>query len=189
MITSFVETIRSYLRAAVGGVQVVSRDETELIRELVESFGETAVVHIWSLASGSYNASARSARPKPPAKGDTIDDLLNDMRQLCGEGSRPRVVLILGADDVGAEDPMLRRALIEQKFGGGVYPINPKGGELLGHRFLKSLDEAGGPIDVALIVRPAPEVLPAVTGRGPGVAGHARLRVLHGRPSGVSAME
>ncbi len=75
----------------------------------------------------------------------------------------PRGVAVVGAAQApGKYGTILLQTLIEQKFGGGVYPINPKGGELLGHRFLKSLDEAGGPIDVALIVRPAPEVLPAV---------------------------
>jgi len=75
----------------------------------------------------------------------------------------PRGVAVVGASQApGKYGTILLQTLIEQKFGGGVYPINPKGGELLGHRFLKSLDEAGGPIDVALIVRPAPEVLPAV---------------------------
>ncbi len=75
----------------------------------------------------------------------------------------PRGVAVVGASQSpGKYGTILLQTLIEQKFGGGIYPVNPRGGGLSGHPFLPSLEEAGGPIDVALIVRPAPEVLPAV---------------------------
>jgi acetyltransferase len=43
-----------------------------------------------------------------------------------------------------------------------IHPVNPKGGSLLGRRFLASLDEIDGPVDVALLVRPAAECVGAV---------------------------
>lgn len=116
--TDFAKTIRTYLQAGVGGVQVITRDETELIRELVETLKKQDVF-VWSLASGAYNAST-GVRPKPPSKEDEggINALLKEMRDLCAKtpaGGKQRLVLLLGADDVGDQDPMLRRALIEQK--------------------------------------------------------------------------
>jgi acetate---CoA ligase (ADP-forming) len=75
----------------------------------------------------------------------------------------PRGVAVIGASQTpGKYGTILLTSLIEQRYRGGIYPVNPRGGELLGRRFLASLEEADGPIDVALIVRPAPEVLPAV---------------------------
>ncbi len=77
----------------------------------------------------------------------------------------PRGVAIIGASEApGKYGTILLRGLIEHGFKGAIHPVNPKGGALLGRPFLRSLDEAEGPIDVALIVRPAPEVLAAVRG-------------------------
>ena len=82
----------------------------------------------------------------------------------------PRGVAVIGASETpGKYGHILLKTLLEEKFAGGVYPVNPRGGSLLGHRFLPSLDEANGPVDVALVVRPAPEVPDAVrdlAGRG-----------------------
>src|SRR3990172_3442916 len=75
----------------------------------------------------------------------------------------PRGVAVVGASQTpGKYGYILLRSLIEQGYEGGVYPVNPRGGELLGRRFLASLDEAAGPVDIALVVRPAAEVLPAL---------------------------
>jgi acetyltransferase len=75
----------------------------------------------------------------------------------------PRGVAVLGASQApGKYGTILLQTLIEEGFAGGIHPVNPKGGELLGRRFLTSLDEVEGPVDVALIVRPAPEVPAAI---------------------------
>jgi len=75
----------------------------------------------------------------------------------------PRGVAVVGASATpGKYGTILLQTLIEQGYAGGIHPVSPKGGELLGHAFLRSLDEAPGPIDVALVVRPAPECPAAV---------------------------
>ncbi|HEU4402163.1 MAG TPA: acetate--CoA ligase family protein [Candidatus Polarisedimenticolia bacterium] len=75
----------------------------------------------------------------------------------------PRGVAVIGASETpGKYGTILLTTLIEQGYTGGIHPVNPKGGALLGRRFLPSLEAAEGPIDLALIVRPAPEVLPAM---------------------------
>ncbi|HXH28059.1 MAG TPA: CoA-binding protein, partial [Candidatus Polarisedimenticolia bacterium] len=68
----------------------------------------------------------------------------------------PRAVAVVGASETpGKYGCILLKTLIEHGYAGGIVPVNPKGGALLGRPFLRSLDEAEGPIDVALIVRPA----------------------------------
>ncbi|HKN46550.1 MAG TPA: CoA-binding protein, partial [Candidatus Polarisedimenticolia bacterium] len=75
----------------------------------------------------------------------------------------PRGVAVIGASETpGKYGEILLRSLIDGGFAGGIHPINPRGGSLLGRRFLPSLGDAPGPVDVALIVRPAPEVPQAI---------------------------
>jgi acetate---CoA ligase (ADP-forming) len=75
----------------------------------------------------------------------------------------PRGVAVLGASETpGKYGYLLLKTLIEGRYPGAIYPVNPRGGALLGHRFLESLEQADGPVDVALVVRPAPDVLPAI---------------------------
>jgi acyl-CoA synthetase (NDP forming) len=75
----------------------------------------------------------------------------------------PRGVAVVGASENPAKyGCLLLKTLIEEGYAGAIHPVNPNGGALLGRRFLASLDEASGPVDVALIVRPAQECVAAV---------------------------
>jgi acetate---CoA ligase (ADP-forming) len=75
----------------------------------------------------------------------------------------PRAVAVIGASETpGKYGCILLRTLIEQGYPGRIVPVNPKGGALLGHSFLRSLDEVEGPIDLALVVRPADEAVAVV---------------------------
>ena len=82
----------------------------------------------------------------------------------------PGGVAVIGAsEDPGKYGHILLRTLVEQGYGGAIHAVNPRGGALRGLPFLRSLDEAEGPIDVALIVRPAedcPAVVREVARRG-----------------------
>ena len=81
----------------------------------------------------------------------------------------PRGVAVVGASETpGKYGYVLLKTLIEEGYAGAIHPVNPRGGSLLGRRFLRSIDEAEGPVDVALIVRPASECAAAVR----DVAGH-----------------
>ncbi len=72
----------------------------------------------------------------------------------------PRGVAVIGASQTpGKYGTIILESLIQEGYPGRIYPVNPKGGSLLGHKFLRSLDEAEGPIDIALLVRPAASVL------------------------------
>lgn len=96
-----------------------------------------------------------SAHPQPGAESLAAHPLVRLFE--------PRGVAVVGASATpGKYGTILLQTLIEEGYAGGIYPVSSKGGELLGHAFLRSLDEAHGPIDVALVVRPAPECPAAV---------------------------
>lgn len=75
----------------------------------------------------------------------------------------PQAVAVVGAshnrEKIGYR---LLENIISSGYRGKVYPINPKGGEILGKRVYQSLDEVSGSIDVAFIVVPAPLVFDVV---------------------------
>ncbi|NJD19690.1 MAG: CoA-binding protein, partial [Gemmatimonadetes bacterium] len=106
---------------------------------------------------------------------------------LQGDGARhpldavlaPRAVAVIGASN----DPKKRgfqvlRALRDSGFGGEVYPVNPKGGEILGFRVCPSVDDTPQVPDLALICTPAHTVPDAVDACGRrGVKGAVVLAV------------
>lgn len=80
---------------------------------------------------------------------------------------RPKSIAILGASHkpgkVGYE---LLKNVIYAGFEGKIYPINPKGGEILGYKVYRSLDEVEDDIDLLLIALPTKYVLDAVKTAG-----------------------
>ena len=53
---------------------------------------------------------------------------------------------------------MVLKNLVEQGFEGDIYPINPKGGEILGKTVYTSLTEIEGDVNMAIVITPAPTV-------------------------------
>jgi acetyltransferase len=75
----------------------------------------------------------------------------------------PRSIAIVGASSTkGKLGNDVLRNVIDSGFGGRIYPINPKGGEILGHKVYRAISDVAGDIDVAVIVIPAKYVLPIV---------------------------
>ncbi len=74
----------------------------------------------------------------------------------------PRTIAVVGASHkpgkVGHE---VLRNLINYGFPGKIYPVNPKGGEILGLRVYRSLLEVPDEVDLAVIVVPA-RIVPSV---------------------------
>ncbi|MCC7272272.1 MAG: CoA-binding protein [Alphaproteobacteria bacterium] len=75
----------------------------------------------------------------------------------------PSSVAIFGA----SSDPkklghVAVRFLRETAFAGAVYPVNPRGGEIQGYKVLRSLEEAPGPVDVAVLFVPAEQAVPTL---------------------------
>lgn len=83
---------------------------------------------------------------------------------------RPRAVAVVGA----SSDPRKRgyqavRALQTAGFRGGIHPVNPRGGEILGLPVAPSLDALPEPCDLALVCTPAataPDVVAACGAAG-----------------------
>lgn len=83
---------------------------------------------------------------------------------------RPRGVAIVGA----STDPQKRgyqavAALLQAGYGGGIFPVNPKGGEIRGVKVAPSVAAIDGAVDVALVCTPAatvPQVLADCAARG-----------------------
>ena len=74
----------------------------------------------------------------------------------------PRSVAVIGATArPGSVGRTVLANLLASPFGGTIYPVNAKHGEVLGVRSYPTVAELPGPIDLAVVVTPAPTV-PAV---------------------------
>lgn len=91
----------------------------------------------------------------------------------------PRSIAVVGA----SRDPAKRgyqavQRLVEDGYGGPIYPVSPSADEILGLHVYQSIDDVPGPVDLALIVRPAEHVPEAIEACGRnGVAGAVILAV------------
>ncbi len=69
---------------------------------------------------------------------------------------RPRSVAVVGASGTpGKIGYSLMSNILSSGYEGEVYPINPKGGEILGRPVYKSIEDVPGEVDIALIAVPA----------------------------------
>ncbi|MBW3552279.1 MAG: acetate--CoA ligase family protein [Gemmatimonadetes bacterium] len=72
---------------------------------------------------------------------------------------RPRGVAVVGASaDATKRGYQVVRGLVESRYAGGVYPVNPRGGELFGLRVAPAVDAIEGDADLAVICTPAESV-------------------------------
>ncbi len=82
----------------------------------------------------------------------------------------PRSVVFIGASGrLGKWGHLLPSNVLSGGYGGDVYFVNRKGGELFGKRVYKSVDELPPGIDLAVITIPAPQVpdlLPSLSQKG-----------------------
>ena len=67
----------------------------------------------------------------------------------------PRSIAIVGAS-TAPEKPGYQMVKAFKNFPGKIYPVNPRGGELLGFEIYKSLSDLPEPVDlIAMVVPPA----------------------------------
>jgi acetyltransferase len=77
----------------------------------------------------------------------------------------PKSIAVIGASETpGKLGNSVVKNLIESGYidVGRIYPVNPKGGEILGLKVYRNISEIGTEVDVAVIVIPAKYVLPVV---------------------------
>jgi len=99
--------------------------------------------------------------------GDTIQaGTLSDrmkMKTDIGYLFEPRSVAVIGASRNKAKiGYRIVENIISCGYKGQIYPVNPKGGELLGKKVYPDLSQIAGEVDVAVITIPAKLVFPAV---------------------------
>ena len=92
--------------------------------------------------------------------------------RLCGKVDRqksidilfnPKSIAVIGASATrGKLGNDVMRNLIDSEFDGRIYPVNPRGDQILGQKVFRSVDDIVGDIDVAVIVIPAKYVLKVV---------------------------
>jgi acetate---CoA ligase (ADP-forming) len=115
---------------------------------------------------------------KVPASSHPLDRVL-----------RPRSIAVIGA----SQDPTKRghqvvRALLDRGFAGQVYPVNPRGGEILGLKVAPTVEALEAQPDLAIVCTPAPTtpgVIEACAERG--IAGAVVLAVGFGELGGEGA--
>ena len=75
---------------------------------------------------------------------------------------RPRTVAVIGATEKPASvGRTVLRNLLEQPFGGTIFPINPSRSNVLGIRCYPNIAAVGEPVDLAVVITPA-ETVPGV---------------------------
>ena len=87
------------------------------------------------------------------------EKLMKDLNKMF----KPESVAVIGASNTpGKVGYIIVDNLINDGFEGEIYPVNPKGGEILGKKAYKNITEIPGDVDLAIITIPSPLVNPAV---------------------------
>ena len=68
----------------------------------------------------------------------------------------PRSVAVIGAShDEGKIGHTVLRNIVDSGYQGSIYPVNPKGGEILGYQVYENIGDIDDEVDLALVVVPA----------------------------------
>ncbi|HTP01247.1 MAG TPA: CoA-binding protein, partial [Anaerolineales bacterium] len=95
---------------------------------------------------------------------DPAHDVLHYERQALDSVFSPRNVALIGATETpGSVGRTILWNLISSPFGGTVFPVNPKRAGVLGIKAYPSITDVPEPVDLAVVVTPAPTV-PAIIG-------------------------
>jgi acyl-CoA synthetase (NDP forming) len=79
----------------------------------------------------------------------------------------PQSIAVIGASrKEGAIGYMVVKGLIDSKFAGKIYPVNPNADEILGLKCYKTATEIGAPIDLAILTVPAQFAITATEDAG-----------------------
>ena len=76
---------------------------------------------------------------------------------------KPESVAVIGASNTpGKVGYIIVDNLINDGFEGEIYPVNPRGGEILGKTAYENIKDVPGKVDLAIITIPSPFVNTAV---------------------------
>ncbi|HLH65177.1 MAG TPA: acetate--CoA ligase family protein [Solirubrobacteraceae bacterium] len=135
------------------------------VSQLIADFPQIAEIDLNPVLAGPDGATAVDARivlaaePRPEPVRYSREEILRTMRCLM----RPRAIAVIGASEQdGKIGNSVMRNLIDGGFEGGIHPVNPKGGEILGRRACKEIEELPDGVDVAVFCIPARLVVDAI---------------------------
>ncbi len=163
----------------VRGSKPVDKDAIAAIisklSDLVEDFPQFAEVDLNPVLAGPDGATAVDfriivdAEAGKPVERYSQDEILTAMTRIM----KPRAVAVIGAsNEDGKIGNSVMKNLVNGGYQGDIYPINPKGGEVLGLKAFPSITDVPGDVDVAVFAVPAKFVGGALEQCGQkGVAG------------------
>jgi acetyl coenzyme A synthetase (ADP forming)-like protein len=135
------------------------------VSQLVTDFPEIAEMDlnpVFASADGAIAADVRIVAdwaPKAPRFRPEEKDVVASMNRIM----KPRAVAVIGASDTaGKIGNSVMKNLINGGYKGKIYPITPKGGELMGLTAYKSVKDVPDEIDTAVFAIPAPLVAGAL---------------------------
>jgi len=138
----------------------------ERVSRLVTDFPEITEVDLNPVLATEHGATAVDARllvsfdapGERPAR-HSQEQILETMNHLM----RPRAIAVIGASDqAGKIGNSVMRNLVDGGYAGEIYPVNPKGGEILGRQAYADVDDLPDGIDVAVFCIPAKLVVATI---------------------------
>lgn len=149
------------LRGVRGGDAVNREALTSTIvrvSQLVSDFPEIAELDLNPVFASKDGAIAADVRivvnftPKAPRFRPSEKDVVTSMNRIM----KPKAVAVIGASDqAGKIGNSVMKNLINGGYQGKIYPITPKGGEIMGLQAYKSVKDVPGEIDTAVFAIPA----------------------------------
>jgi len=101
-------------------------------------------------------------RPGPAAGAEPVHDILKELHRPLDVFFSPSSVAVIGATErAGSVGRTVLWNLMSSPFGGTIYPVNPNRPNVLGIKAYKNVKEIPEPVDLAVVILPAP-VVPAV---------------------------
>ncbi|MBB5833357.1 acetate--CoA ligase family protein [Kribbella italica] len=154
--------------------EAIARIITKL-SDLVEDFPQFAEVDLNPVLAGPDGATAVDfriivdAEAGKPVERYTQEQIQTAMTRIM----KPRAVAVIGAsNEDGKIGNSVMKNLVNGGYQGDIYPVNPKGGEVLGLKAFPSITDIPGDVDVAVFAVPAKFVGGALEQCGQkGVAG------------------
>src|SRR3954464_124396 len=149
------------LKGVRGGDAVNREALTDIIvrvSQLVSDFPEIAEMDlnpVFASKSGAIAADVRivvNFAPKPARYRPEEKDVVASMNRIM----KPKAVAVIGAsNEAGKIGNSVMKNLINGGYKGKIYPITPKGGEIMGLTAYKSVKDVPGEIDTAVFAIPA----------------------------------
>ncbi|MBC5767673.1 acetate--CoA ligase family protein [Ramlibacter albus] len=156
------------LRGVRGGKPVnreALQDVIVRVSQLVTDFPEIAEMDLNPIFASEEGAIAADVRivvnfaPKAPRYRPDEKDVVASMNRIM----KPKAVAVIGASDqAGKIGNSVMKNLINGGYKGKIFPITPKGGEIMGLTAYKSVKDVPEEIDTAVFAIPAPLVAGAL---------------------------